>query len=134
MLKKLIPLIALLLLAAVSCSEPTCAESTEEYRAAVDLIIEEWDDAVQIADSTARMSLSGPLGELQSINRNTKQLEVPECAAESHESLLSYQEGIIAGFLAFMGQEEDATVTNLFEVANGFKFTWQIEYERLTEE
>jgi hypothetical protein len=46
-MKKLL-FVGLLLLFAVSCAAPTCEEQTVDYRAAVDDIIERWDDATDI--------------------------------------------------------------------------------------
>lgn len=122
------------LLFSVSCAAPTCEEQTVDYRAAVDDIVERWDDAAEIANSTARMSLSGPLGELQDIKRDTGDIEVPECAADAHAALIDYQETIIDSFLAFMGQEDDETVSRLFSRASDKLTTWAVEYSQLTEE
>jgi hypothetical protein len=123
----------LLLIAAVSCAKPTCEELTVDYRASIDAINEEWDDATAIASSTARMSLSGPLGELQGINRDTKQVEVPECAADAHEALLLYQESVIDSFLAFMSQQDDSEVSDLFDKADANLFAWTVTYGHLFE-
>ncbi len=131
---KRIAAIIFILLTTAACAEPTCYELTEEYRESVDAIVDEWDDALQIANSTARMSLAGPLGELQEINRSTKQVDVPECASLSHGSLLSYQEKTIEGFLSFMAQAEDSTVNAQFDVAAAHLRRWANSYAELNEE
>ncbi|MBK9292819.1 MAG: hypothetical protein IPM52_14520 [Bacteroidetes bacterium] len=121
-------IILTLLVTAVSCAAPTCEESTVDYRAAVDSINEEWDDAIAIANSTARMSLAGPLGELQSIAREARQIEPPECAQDAHVAWVSYQEFTIGAFLAFMGQEDDAVVSAAFADAEEQQEKWVSEY------
>lgn len=124
--------LVLLLVTAVSCAAPTCEESTVDYRATVDSLNEQWDDALAIANSTARMSLSGPLGDLQSLNRDTKQIDVPECAASAHEAMLDYQEAIIDAFLAFMGNENDSVVNARFDTAQELQSKWVTRYVGLT--
>lgn len=59
------------------CDSEEIAENLEE-------IAERWDDAIDIASSTSRIALSGPVSDLQEIRRETRQQEWPECARAAH--------------------------------------------------
>lgn len=76
--------------------------------------LEEWDDAYDVAASTSRISLAGPISDLQSAMRDVENLEVPGCLAQVKFYRLAGMDLAIAGFLSFMSQADDETVSGLF--------------------
>lgn len=109
----------------------TCAEASADYRAAVDGILTTWDDANAVAGSTARISLSGPVQDLQAIARDVDALDPPPCADKAHSLLTDYMRRVIDGYLSFMAQEANAE--NKLNQANNILQQWAEEYATLTE-
>lgn len=87
-------------------------------------LLQRWDDAADIAGSTGRINLSGPVGDLQAIRREAGRLDIPFCAEEAHEHLLRSMELYIDAFLAFMAQDPDSIVDRRFEDANEALDEW----------
>lgn len=91
--------------------EKLAAEARKrEYDKAIeslDAIYSRWTDAATLADSTARIALSGPVGTLQSIKREAENLIIPECLTAGRASLVDGMNSIIQGFILFMN---DATL------------------------
>lgn len=128
-------LIMVIPLTAVPGCAQSCAAQTEEYRATVDDLLEEWEDALAVAGSTSRISLAGPMAELQQIRREAGDIEdVPECATAAHDLLLQAMDDAIDAMLAFAAQEEDTRVTDLMEIAANRYESFNREYGRLAEE
>lgn len=69
-------------------------------------IVKQWDDAVTLAGSTARINLDGPVSTLQNIKRETEQLIVPLCLERGKSLLLSSMDLRINGFIEFMLEHE----------------------------
>lgn len=79
----------------------------EDYISETDGLITEWDDAEELASSTARIALSGPIATLQQIRRDTAAITPPDCANEMHEALEHYMQLTIDAYLSFMANEGD---------------------------
>lgn len=58
------------------------SDACEAYTAEVADLALQWSDAFNLATSTARGNLDGPVGELQSIRRDVLALDEPPCGAE----------------------------------------------------
>lgn len=113
--------VVLLVMTGCGFGDDSGACSTEDGDLVYDLLdgfAQEWDDAIDIARSTGRIALSGPIGELQSIRRDVQRQEWPECATDAHGHLVNWMDGTIDGFLAFMQQKPDSEITGIFEDAN----------------
>lgn len=100
--------------------------SVLDYGRATDLIngrASEWDDANTLANSTGRIALAGPVGQLQQIRRSTDALSVPWCAESSKRLLLKGMDHTINGYLCFMRDEYvcDAFFTAAQKVFADFK-------------
>lgn len=80
-------------------------------------LLDEWNDANDLASSTPRMSLGPAVAELQRIQRDTDNLYFPQCAYAAHSQLVAGMESAVEGYLAFLAQEPDATVEEHFEDA-----------------
>lgn len=89
--------------------------TTEEFST----LIDEWKDALDLAGATPRMTLSGPLAEMQSVRRNAENLEVPACMRHIHTNLISGMDNALEGFYAFGQQKPDTVVEGYFRSANG---------------
>lgn len=94
-----------------------CADQAADYLAELDDLRARWMDALEIADSTARMSLAGPVGELQDIRREIGALEGPECARMAGAALYMHADAAIDGFLLFMQDEPESQIDAKFDEA-----------------
>jgi hypothetical protein len=93
-----------------------CQEQFPPYAEEMAEIGEEWADTLDIAASTSRIALSGPVGELQAIRREASRLEPPVCFADEHENYLEGMDTFIGFFLDFMADadsEPDETDINI---------------------
>lgn len=83
----------------------------------------------QLASSTSRIALSGPVQHLQEINQQTEDLSVPTCLEEAKQSYSRSQQETIEGFLAFMAEESDALVESKLHNATTYLGTYQLQIE-----
>lgn len=83
----------------------------------LDTLREKFHDQADVASTTPRISLSGPLSDLQETHREAENLVVPPCAELAHRALLLYMEAEVESLLAFMGQADDDQVTELMILA-----------------
>lgn len=112
---KRLMLLLIVCVALTSCAGSKC--NLEEYNAAVKPLLEEWDDAISIANQTPRGSLPNVIPGLQEIRRRTENLEIEECFKDAHSFLVKYMDYTIDAFIAFMGQEDDSVVSQKFDLA-----------------
>ena len=110
-------LLALTLLVGVGCGP---SKAWKEYYNLWESHAEEWDDANAIANSASRISLAGPVGELQNLRREWKSIEAPEGLEKFHSLVLDYEEEVIKGYLAFMTKEPDDVVDAHFAKARNY--------------
>lgn len=89
-------------------------------------ILNRWDDAINLASSTGRISLTGPVAKLQDIKLDIMNYPVPVCMNFAKDNLLSYMDLMIQGFLDFMGQESDETVSSKMSNAQNY-LKWYAE-------
>lgn len=85
----------------------TCAEQASGFLSPLGGILGRWQDAIEIANSTARISLNGPVSDLQAIRREVDDLEAPLCASQAKSALISSMDHVIEGFLIFMQDPDD---------------------------
>jgi len=83
-----------------------CREQFPPYAEQMTEIIEEWDDAFDIAASTSRIALSGPVGELQAIRREAGRVDPPVCVVDVHDYYLEGMDTFIGFFLGFMADPD----------------------------
>ena len=95
----------------VGCT--TCDK--EAYIISIQPIMSKWNDQEQLANSTSRINLGDQIGKLQEIKREASSLDIDTCFEEAHGYLIDSFEAEIKAFLAFMSDESDALVSNLFE-------------------
>jgi hypothetical protein len=114
-MKKLFLVIIVTMFLLASCSNTYCPKN--EAITSIDEMMnlsEEWDDAMAVANSTSRIGLAGPIGNLQAIKREADRLEVPPCLEWTQTRLIKMMEHGINGFLAFASDEPESTVVSHF--------------------
>lgn len=65
----------------------------------------EWVDAEELARSTPRIALAGPVASLQAFKRQAAELRVPACLDAAHRALARLTAGTADGALAFMSRD-----------------------------
>ncbi len=96
----------------------SCAAQSQSYLNRLDPLLNAWDDANSVASSTARIALSGPVGDLQSIRRQVSDLAHPDCANTVHQYAIGYMDSVIKGYLSFMAKENESTTQSYFDLAS----------------
>jgi hypothetical protein len=86
-------------------------------RIATGALISRWIDIEQIAASSPRIALAGPVRELQDARQAVTRLDVPACMQPTKENMLIAMQSSIDGYLAFMGQDDDYQVSLYFDSA-----------------
>lgn len=64
-----------------------------------------WTDAEQLALSTSRIALSGPIATLQAIQREAEGMSSPACLDESRKILVELTQKSSQGLLNFLGKQ-----------------------------
>ena len=95
---------------------PGCApDAVVAFLAELDTILTEWDDANELAHSTARMSLPAQIESLQAIRRKAATLDAPCAEAATVRDAAAEHMGLVVdGFMLFLKQESDGTVESKF--------------------
>lgn len=91
-------------------------------------IYSQWNDATTLANNTARIALSGPVGKLQEIKREAESLMVPECLVEPKKKMIEGMNKIIEGFMQFMGDADLGKIHAMVSFESGKKLF--DEYEK----
>ena len=91
-----------------------CQTLTQEYLAQIQPALEEWDDTVEVANSTARIALSPLVSDMKRIQRQVEAVDSPDCARHAKGLLTRGMDEVIDAFLAFMSDESDSVVSLLF--------------------
>lgn len=86
-----------------------------------------WNDALKLADSTARIALSGPVGKLQEIKREAESLMVPACLVEPKKKMIEGMNKMVDGFMQFMGDADIGKILARVSFEDGRKLF--VEYE-----
>ena len=89
-------------------------------------------DAFNIANSTSRIALSGPVSQMQAIKQEAGRLEYPQCLETAQNNLLYSMDENIAAFLSFMQQDSDDVVSSHFRLATGRLYTYQQEITHIS--
>lgn len=101
-----------------STVEPTpepIAETVEPraYLEQRDLLVNEWEDAYDLASSTPRFDLVPMIADLQDIKQRTEALELNGKYEGSHDILVGSMEISIMGFDLFMSQLNDDGISDI---------------------
>jgi hypothetical protein len=93
-----------------SCS----TDKVQDYGALISRQLDEYDAQLDLAGSTGRGSLSAPRQRLIDLRFETADIAYPDCLADFHTSVIDTMMIYEAAFEAFVSQESDLTVGNLF--------------------
>lgn len=113
-------------------TELACSIQSADYVTNVKKILSEWNDANDIAGSTARISLGPAVSKLQDIRREANGLTYPKCASLAQAYLISHMDKVIEGFLSFMAQESDTTTSGYFNEAADQLNLFFTEFNKIT--
>lgn len=109
-----------------------CEQQSREFVSQAEGLLQEWDDLNKLGASTARMSLSGVIRQMQDVRRKVAALDAPECAQLSKRYLLRYTDATIDAYLAFLANEDDAEVERKFSLALKYQRWFITEMAKLT--
>jgi hypothetical protein len=98
------------------CGVQRVTEAVEQMQVKAD----EFDDALTVASSTARISLSGPVAQLQTIRRETDNIAVPACLQTAKNLTVSGMQSYIDSLISFMGEVDDFTVNAQMTQGNNY--------------
>ncbi len=110
---------------------PSCAAVSQNYLIDVVPEMERWVDALKVAKSTARISLAGPLSDLQAIRRDVAVLDPPTCIADAHNALIRHMDHSIESFLLFMQKAPQIQIDSEIEEANKAMETFNRDLEAI---
>lgn len=77
-----------------------------------------WADALALAQNTPSLNVNGPVGQLQSIRRDTAAAPWPQCARAAADLLLVGMDSQISGLLGFMAATGPGATRNIPDVGN----------------
>lgn len=106
-MRKLFLISVLLMVLLTSCGANYCSKrNVQTYLDAVVPLFTQWNDQLIVANSTGRISLSGPISNLQTTKREFLAIEHPVCLNSAHNSVSKGMNAVIDGFVAFMSNNE----------------------------
>lgn len=108
-------------------------EDVDKATAEMGELLMRFVDGEKIAGSTPRMSLAGPVAELQAIRRDATSLVVPQCLELAKMYLTLAMDNSIEGYLSFLADESDFQVNKHFEDAATNTKSYGAEMERVKE-
>lgn len=111
----------------------TATYTRTDYIADLDEIMEDWDNVLQMANSSAPVTLPPQVTRLQAIRDRAADLELPAVADDAQRELLGYMDYTIRGYVAFMAQRSDEEVKQMFEQASDHLDAWTKEIREMDE-
>lgn len=98
--------------------DPCSQAKIAPVRAEMGEVAQHFDDTNRLGNQTSRGSLPPVIAELQSIRRDAKAVEVPECMAEMKSAMLDYMDAEIDAYITFLDPDvADATLYKKFDIA-----------------
>ena len=84
-------------------------QEINQARTTIKATMVKYQDAIQLAASTSRIALSGPVSNMQGLKREADLIIVPACMSKSKEFLIQGMNASIQHFLDFMQQKSSST-------------------------
>lgn len=84
-------------------------QEINQARTTIKATMVKYQDALQLAASTSRIALSGPVAAMQALKREADLIAVPMCMSNSKEFLIQGMNASIQHFLDFMQQKSSGT-------------------------
>ena len=82
----------------------------------IDPLVQRIDDVNALASSTSRIALVTPLSQMQDVQREIRELDVPKCAEPVKQKLLNSIELLLSAYLGFASGEPDFLVEVKFSL------------------
>ena len=95
------------------CGVTRVEQSAEELTALFDIFL----SAEELAGSTSRIALSGPVSDLQTLLLEAKNSDVPDCLIPAKEDLVKAMDYSIEAYLIFMSDGSESQMINRFEIS-----------------
>lgn len=111
------------------CGKSRVNDSLEELRASAKKFV----DANDIASSTGRIALSGPVGRMQDVRAELENIETPACLEKAKKDLVAGMEDSIQAYILFMQEGEDAYIKNRFDSSAENFTSAAVEMKRIGE-
>lgn len=111
--------------------EVLCAVIAEDSLDELGEIESRWSDALEVAASSSRLALSGPLADLQEIRRDTERLDLPDCLRLPRNSLVESMDGVIEAFILFLQDEPQSEIDRAFDQATSARRRYNTQIERI---
>lgn len=87
---------------------PVVSPDDRAYLREIDGINARWRDAAQVALSSPRMALAGPVSDLQAVRRDLAKMTPGNCTRPAHIKMMEVQDTLIRVLLGFMSQGESS--------------------------
>ena len=110
-------------------SQTYCDDSS--YFQQTNTILGRWTDATTRASSTARIALTSVVGDMQQIRRDYADLSHPACANRMHQLTVASMNDEIDGYLLFMQQASDSSVSDRMKLASDEMIQAMAELQRI---
>lgn len=130
-MKKALLIVILFSFLLAGCNTYCPEEETAAGIESINDLAGDWDDAFTLANSTPRIQLSNRIADLQSVQSEVDDLEVPECLIPTRYYLSRFMDTSIDGFIAFMEQESDTYVSATFDIASSEMQMFFDEFDRV---
>jgi hypothetical protein len=98
---------------------------------AVNRLMRAFDDTAQIASNTPREQLTAPISGLQSVRRQTEDLEVPDCLTNLKNLQLAHMNAVITTLVSFVGGADSAALNKYITLARTQRQAYDQELEKL---
>lgn len=79
-----------------------------------------YGDAIELANSTARMNLTGPVSDLQALKHEAETINIPECMGDYQDYIVLSMDASTRAFIRFMAQESTQAIDDDFTRATNF--------------
>lgn len=80
--------------------------------------LSEYYGAIKVASSTSKIALTVPVSRMQDIRSQFSKLDYPPCMSTARLHIIDGMDYSIDGFLAFMSEESESSISSLFEKSN----------------
>lgn len=104
---------------------PTCSMQFVDYNKQIQPLLQEWDDAIKLASSTARISLAPQIQSMQDIRRRFVAFDHASCLDTIHTTIAESMEYDVDSLLAFMADDVSAQV----RAQGNAKITWDLAFQ-----
>lgn len=96
-------------------------------------LIQRFDDANTLAQSTPRIQLSSVIADMQSIRREAKDVIALDCTENAHQAMIAYMDQIILAYTKFMAQADDSEITSAFKRASDLLDQFTNEVKKISQ-